>query len=52
MGDPNVNYSQYFIGNSYLKPLAKTDNMVIANIPLEPIGRNNWHIHKVTSGGG
>ena len=23
MGEPNVNYAQYFIGNSYLKPLAK-----------------------------
>ena len=21
MGEPNVNYAQYFIGNSYLKPL-------------------------------
>lgn len=32
MGEPNVNFAQYFIGNSYLKPLAKTDNIFIANV--------------------
>lgn len=52
MGEPNVNYAQYFIGNSYLKPLAKTDNMSLANVTFEPGCRNNWHIHHATKGGG
>ena len=51
-GEPNVNFAQYFIGNSYLKPLAKTDNMFIANVTFEPRCRNNWHIHHSTNGGG
>ena len=25
-GEPNINFAKYFVGNSYLKPLAKTDN--------------------------
>ena len=52
MGEPNVNFAQYFIGNSYLKPLAKTENIFIANVTFEPKCRNNWHIHKATKGGG
>ena len=52
MGEPNVNFAQYFIGNSYLKPLAKTDNIFIANVTFEPKCRNNWHIHHATKGGG
>ena len=52
MGEPNVNFAQYFIGNSYLKPLAKTDNIFIANVTFEPKCRNNWHIHKAKNGGG
>lgn len=52
MGEPNVNFAQYFIGNSYLKPLAKTDNVFIANVTFEPKCRNNWHIHKATKNGG
>lgn len=51
-GEPNVNFAQYFIGNSYLKPLAKTDNMFIANVTFEPGCRNNWHIHHATKNGG
>ena len=51
-GEPNEAYKQYFIGTSYLKPLAKTDNLSIANVTFEPGCRNNWHIHKATSGGG
>ena len=51
-GEPNVNFVQYFIGHSYLKPLAKTDNMFIANVTFEPRCRNNWHIHHSTNGGG
>lgn len=52
IGEPNVNYAEYFVGNSYLKPLAKTDNLSIANVTFEPGCRNNWHIHKATKGGG
>ncbi len=53
MGEPNVNYAQYFIGNSYLKPIAKTESGVaFANVTFEPECRNNWHIHHATSGGG
>lgn len=52
MGELNVAYAQYFIGNSYLKPLAKTDNMFLANVTFEPGCRNNWHIHHANNGGG
>ena len=53
VGEPNVNYAQYFIGNSYLKMLAKTDSGIgFANVTFEPRCRNNWHIHNSTSGGG
>ena len=45
-------YGKYFIGNSYLNPLAKTDNMLLANVTFEPGCRNNWHIHHATKGGG
>jgi alkylhydroperoxidase/carboxymuconolactone decarboxylase family protein YurZ/quercetin dioxygenase-like cupin family protein len=40
-GEPNTAYAQYFVGNSYLKPLAGG----IANVTFEPGCRNNWHIH-------
>ena len=52
MGTPNTAYSKYFIGNSYLNPLAKTENMSVSNVTFEPRCRNNWHIHKSKSGGG
>ena len=53
MGEPNVNFAKYFIGNSYLKPLAKTENGIsFANVTFEPRCRNNWHIHKAEKGGG
>lgn len=51
-GEPNVNFAQYFTGKSYLKPLAKTDNVFIANVTFEPGCRNNWHIHHATKNGG
>ncbi len=54
IGNPNVDYSKYFIGNSYLNPLtdmSKT-NLFIANVTFEPKCRNNWHIHKSSKGGG
>ena len=51
-GEPNVNFAQYFIGNSYLNPLAKTDNLFVANVTFEPGCRNNWHIHHADKNGG
>lgn len=54
LGEPNVNFAKYFIGNSYLNPLtdmSKTD-LFIANVTFEPKCRNNWHIHRAKSGGG
>ncbi len=54
LGEPNVNFAQYFIGNSYLNPLtdmSKT-NLFLANVTFEPGCRNNWHIHHAKSGGG
>ncbi len=53
MGEPNVNYAQYFKGNSYLKMLAKTESGIgFANVTFEPGCRNNWHIHHAQKGGG
>ena len=52
MGEPNTALAQYFIGNSYLKPVAKTENVLIANVTFEPGCRNNWHVHKSTKNGG
>ena len=53
MGEPNVDYAQYFIGNSYLKMLDKTESGVsFANVTFEPRCRNNWHIHHSRKGGG
>ena len=54
LGEPNIAYAQYFVGNSYLKPLTnpKDTRVFIANVTFEPGCRNNWHIHHSTSGGG
>ena len=52
MGEPNVNYAKYFVGNSYLKPLGKVGEVSIANVTFEPGCRNNWHIHKASKNGG
>lgn len=53
-GEPNTAYAQYFIGNSYLKPLtdSKEGAVFIANVTFEPGCRNNWHIHHADKGGG
>lgn len=53
-GEPNINYSQFFIGNSYLNPLAidKEAKLSLFNVTFEPGCRNNWHIHHSTNGGG
>ena len=54
MGEPNVNFSKYFTGNSYLKPLNEYGKcpVFLANVTFEPGCRNNWHIHHAKSGGG
>ena len=53
IGEPNVNFAQYFIGNSYLNPLTDPKETVfIANVTFEPGCRNNWHIHHADKGGG
>ena len=54
LGEANVNFAKYFIGNSYLKPLTDLDkvNLFLANVTFEPGCRNNWHIHHASKGGG
>lgn len=54
LGEPNVNFAKYFIGNSYLNPLNKPGESVVflANVTFEPGCRNNWHIHEAINGGG
>ena len=44
LGDKNEAYAQYFIGQSYVKPLA-TGEVSAVNVTFEPGCRNNWHIH-------
>lgn len=52
-GEPNSAYAQYFIGNSYLKPLTDPgETIFIANVTFEPGCRNHWHIHHASKGGG
>ena len=51
IGEPNMAYAQYFVGNSYLAPLSAAQ-IPFSNVTFEPGCRNNWHIHKATSGGG
>lgn len=54
LGEPNEAFAKYFVGSSYLNPLAKIDdaNLFLANVTFEPGCRNNWHIHKSSQGGG
>ena len=54
LGEANDAFAKYFIGQSYLNPLVDPDdsNIFLANVTFEPGCRNNWHIHKATSGGG
>jgi quercetin dioxygenase-like cupin family protein len=51
IGEPNNAYAKYFIGQSYIAPLS-TSQVKMYNVTFEPKCRNNWHIHKATSGGG
>ena len=50
-GQPNA-FAKYFIGNSYLNPLAQAGQLSMFNVTFEPGCRNNWHIHKATKSGG
>ena len=54
LGQPNIDYAQYFTGQSYLNPLtnSKKDYLFLANVTFEPGCRNNWHIHHATKNGG
>ena len=37
LGDENVAYAKYFVGNSYLNPLTKAeDNVHLSNVTFEP----------------
>lgn len=53
-GEPNVNFAEYFTGESFLNPLVdpKASPIFMANVTFEPGCRNNWHIHRASSGGG
>jgi quercetin dioxygenase-like cupin family protein len=53
-GQFNENFKEYFIGDSFLNLLIMPGefNVFLANITFEPRCRNNWHIHRATSGGG
>ena len=51
IGEPNTAYAQYFVGQSYLKPLT-TAQIPTFNVTFEPGCRNNWHIHHADKGGG
>ena len=53
-GNSNVNFAQYFIGESFLNPLTEAGKcpVFLANVTFEPRCRNNWHIHHSLSGGG
>ena len=52
LGQPNDAYARYFVGQSYLNPVAGQSGVNIANVTFEPGCRNNWHIHKAQKGGG
>ena len=50
IGEPNP-YGKFFVGQSYLAPIS-TKQVPVFNVTFEPGCRNNWHIHRATSGGG
>ena len=51
IGEPNVAYAKYFIGQSYLAPVS-TSQVGVHNVTFEPGCRNNWHVHHAKEGGG
>lgn len=44
IGEPNDAFAQYFVGQSYLKPL-NVEGVGVFDVTFEPGCRNNWHIH-------
>lgn len=54
MGEANIAYAKFFIGNSYLNPLTDSEktSLHLSNVTFEPGCRNNWHIHHAKKGGG
>ena len=54
LGESNVNFAKYFIGNSYLNPLTDMNktSLFVCNVTFELWCRNNWHIHHASKGGG
>lgn len=54
VGALNDAFAQYFVGQSYLKPLTQpgASAVFLANVTFEPGCRNNWHIHHAKTGGG
>ena len=51
VGEKNVAFGKYFIGQSYLNMLT-TEGVPIGNVTFEPGCLNNWHIHHAKSDGG
>jgi quercetin dioxygenase-like cupin family protein len=51
LGEKNDAYAEYFIGQSYLAPIAGGAVPVI-NVSFEPGCRNNWHVHHGSGGAG
>lgn len=47
VGEKNVTYANYFMGQSYLNTLVSDPQVTVgvANVTFEPSCRNNWHIH-------
>lgn len=52
LGQENAAYAQYFVGKSYLNPIASQGGVSISNVTFEPGCRNNWHVHHASEGGG
>lgn len=54
LGQENLAYAQYFVGDSYLNPLTDPGQcpIYLANVTFAPGCRNNWHIHRAKEGGG
>ena len=51
IGQENTAYNNYFIGQSYLAPIAN-EGFPIYNVTFEPGCRNHWHTHTAEKGGG
>ena len=51
VGEPNSAYARYFTGNSYLARISDSQ-IPFSNVTFEPGCRNNWHIHRSSTGGG